>query len=311
MQAEVEALGLPFRLLRLEGVRSEEEARQARLEWFATLGGEATALGHQRDDQAETVLKRVFEGSHELGAMRPVSKWGAMTLWRPLLRIPKRELIAWLEERGLSWLEDPTNQNPQYLRSRMRMELIPQLFGKEVADNLCQLAERAVEFTNYLDRQVAEVPFHRGPLGTWVDLAPLDRVERRHIARRLLGSIPRGELEQIVQLKTADRGRLFVFREASWRFEVGERAFERGWEALWRGGVSVPEPEGPYRVEVLKTLPRAVREKRREAGVPQILRSFCPVVLSAEGVLTDPLVQEIESQKKCFINIKIEQKQTN
>jgi tRNA(Ile)-lysidine synthase len=159
-----ESLNLPFYLHRLDGLPPKEDvARQARLSFFQTVyqqwGCQALLLAHQRDDQSETVLKRIFEGASlvALGGIEPITTLHGMTVWRPLLGISKIDLQRWLDERDLRPLDDPSNRNSKYLRARMRQQIIPELsrqFGKEIHKNLCKLGEAAQELRQYLDRRV-------------------------------------------------------------------------------------------------------------------------------------------------------------
>ncbi len=162
LKAEAEALGLVFHLRKLEGVPMKEEAaRDARFEVLVQVarevGAQAVILGHQMDDQAETVLKRVLEGASlsACGGMKNVSARGGMTFWRPLLTVSKKDLMAWLEERGILYFTDSTNLDPKYLRGRMRGTIVPQLeasFGKSIVKNLCVLGERAQRLESHLER---------------------------------------------------------------------------------------------------------------------------------------------------------------
>ena len=161
LQAQVST---PFHLVRLkEGCRGEEAARKERymafLKLYEELQCQALVLGHQGDDQSETVLKRILEGAHfsSLGGMREVADVWGMTVWRPLLSIPKKKLYLWLEKKGIQPLEDPTNQDPAFLRARMRTEIFPELgkrFGKEVGENLRRLGTSVQELKEYLDKKI-------------------------------------------------------------------------------------------------------------------------------------------------------------
>lgn len=134
---------------RIEGVSGanlEEKFREKRLEILARLykewGAGALMLAHHADDQAETVLKRVLEGSSALHGLLPDRKLLGMRVLRPLLTVTKERLVRWLQERGIGFLEDPTNEDTHYLRARMRKEIIPFLeasFGKGIRKNLCKL----------------------------------------------------------------------------------------------------------------------------------------------------------------------------
>jgi len=92
-----------------------------------------------------------------LKGILPVSNLEGMEVWRPLLDTDKTALRAWLEEKGLTPIEDPTNEDPRYLRGKMRKAILPQLeghFGKEIRSNLRRLGESAQELSDYLARKV-------------------------------------------------------------------------------------------------------------------------------------------------------------
>lgn len=107
----------------------QERARSARyacLEEAATaLGCARIAVGHTRTDQAETVLHRLVRGAglEGLGAIPP--RRGRVI--RPLLEVGRADVLAFLRERGESWLEDPSNERPEFLRVRLRREILPAL----------------------------------------------------------------------------------------------------------------------------------------------------------------------------------------
>lgn len=156
-------LGASFHLKKLIKCETEHKAREERLAFFSLLyqqlGCQALLLGHQRDDQSETVLKRILEGAHltALGGILDVSDLKGMSVWRPLLKYRKKDIYEWLKRKGLHPLEDPTNQDPKFLRSRMRTQIFPELskkFGKEINENLCKIAEVARELTDYLDLKI-------------------------------------------------------------------------------------------------------------------------------------------------------------
>ncbi|HZT46442.1 MAG TPA: tRNA lysidine(34) synthetase TilS [Hyphomicrobiaceae bacterium] len=82
---------------------------------------------HTRDDQAETLLMRLARGSglDGLCAIAPsvdIRRPGrpGLRIVRPLLAVPKSRLVATLEARGITWIEDPSNRSPAYERTRLR-----------------------------------------------------------------------------------------------------------------------------------------------------------------------------------------------
>ncbi len=86
-------------------------------------GWPAVAMAHTADDQAETLLMRLARGSgiDGLAAMRPVMHLDSgHTIVRPLLEISKTDLMAWLQEQTIPWLEDPSNHSGRFERVRVR-----------------------------------------------------------------------------------------------------------------------------------------------------------------------------------------------
>jgi tRNA(Ile)-lysidine synthase len=142
---------LPFVVGRLElgPDAGETRAREERYAWLeaARVGNEARYIvtAHHADDQAETVLMRVLEGSGPAGlaAMAPVS--GALV--RPLLPFRRAQLAAYLEERGLTGWIDPANSDPRHLRSWTRTQLLPLVRSRlpDVDHRLLRLARHARE----------------------------------------------------------------------------------------------------------------------------------------------------------------------
>lgn len=117
--------GLPFHALTLplDPGASAAACRDARYAALEALGADAIATAHHRDDQVETVLANLARGTglRGLAGMRP--RRGRVV--RPLLAIGRAALQAWAEARGLSWVEDPSNRSPRYLRNRIRAQVVP------------------------------------------------------------------------------------------------------------------------------------------------------------------------------------------
>lgn len=80
---------------------------------------------HHLGDQIETFFFRLARGSglNGLACMQPQSQKNGINLLRPLLSFPKSRLIATLKQRNQDWIEDPSNQNTNYTRVRIRQQL--------------------------------------------------------------------------------------------------------------------------------------------------------------------------------------------
>ncbi|MBV9100262.1 MAG: tRNA lysidine(34) synthetase TilS [Candidatus Dormibacteraeota bacterium] len=126
------ARGLPFSAVRLsvgQGPSLQARAREARYEGLtgvaAALGASAIALGHTADDQAETVLMRALSAASPRSLVAMGERSGRLA--RPLLRVWREETVAYCGALGIDPVEDPSNSDRRFLRSRVRHELLPAL----------------------------------------------------------------------------------------------------------------------------------------------------------------------------------------
>ena len=124
----------------------------------AELGARAIAVAHTVGDQAETVLLRLARGSgsRAIAAMQPV----AGDIWRPLLKLERSILRASLVHYGLVAHEDAHNEDPRFLRSRVRHELMPMLrdvLGHDIEASLAKTAELVGEDAEALDASAANI----------------------------------------------------------------------------------------------------------------------------------------------------------
>lgn len=162
----------PFHLKRLDIPKNssnlEDLCREARLAFFKDLikqkGYAAVLLGHHGDDQAELILKRIFEGAPltVLRGMPEVAQHGDISLWRPLLSLKKRDLEDWLHAQGEQGFEDRTNLDPRFLKGRFRTTLMPFLskeFGKEISPRLLKWGKEADELQSFI--QEATIPLEK------------------------------------------------------------------------------------------------------------------------------------------------------
>lgn len=154
--------GISFHQKRITPAKNdlENRAREERHVFFKEIidlqGLKAVVLGHHADDLAETVLKRVFEGAHlfNLKGLSPCTFLGGVPYFRPLLKVRKKQILAFLEAKGIPFFLDPTNDDSKYLRSRLRKDIFPllsTLFGKEITPSLCRLSQHASELDDFIE----------------------------------------------------------------------------------------------------------------------------------------------------------------
>jgi len=185
----------------------EDAARQVRYGFLARaskqVGANAVAIAHNLDDQAETVLMHILRGSG-LEGLRGMTAFYTravdsvlLTVFRPLLRIPKADTIAYCCENGLSPRFDESNLSEDMTRNRIRMNLLPEMrsYNPAIAGSLGRLAESVSHDLDFMaqavDKAVADV-VTRGAGGVTLDrsaFAALHPAIQRHLLRRAVETV--------------------------------------------------------------------------------------------------------------------------
>jgi tRNA(Ile)-lysidine synthase len=137
----------------------EERARDARREFLLRVAdrvqADFVALGHHRDDQAETVLMRLMRGSGAAG-MAAMAESGPGRLIRPMLSLSRAEIREYLAARAISFVEDSSNASRDILRNRIRADLLPMLERDYAPGFSGRLVELASEMRS-LDELVTSI----------------------------------------------------------------------------------------------------------------------------------------------------------
>lgn len=157
----VDAFDVPS-YIKVTGLSPEEASRRVRYEFFERVLFETRsnklALGHNADDQVETVIMRFLRGAGLAGlAGIPPLRHGGRT-WnfvviRPLLEVTRREIESYCASIGIKPRTDASNQSPIYLRNRVRLQLLPILEGYNPAlrKSLCHMALLMRDEEDYLN----------------------------------------------------------------------------------------------------------------------------------------------------------------
>ncbi len=222
-------LGLAHRTLLWKGAkpstRVQERARDARyrllVDHARAIKADALLTAHHADDQAETVLFRLLRGSGVAGlrGMDAMTSRDGVTIARPLIGVKKSELIAFAQARGAAFLEDPSNADPRFARTRLRA-LIQRLADEGLdAGALDRLARRAGETEEALARLTALVEARLGAGGP-IDaralfqepIAIVQRILSARVAETGGRDPSRVGLEKIETLASALRGALALRR---------------------------------------------------------------------------------------------------
>ena len=155
-----EALGVPLEVVNVQvrpGASVERAAREARYGAFiaALRDNEVLLTAQHRDDQAETLLFRLLRGAgvRGLSAMPRQRPLGAGHLLRPLLDVSRAELEAYARQHGLSWIEDPSNDDHRYARNYLRQRVFPVLTEQwpQASSTLARSAAHLSEAQGLLD----------------------------------------------------------------------------------------------------------------------------------------------------------------
>ena len=174
--------------IRRSGVEAAaREVRHARLQEIrAGAGADYIATAHQKNDQAETVIMRIATGTG-LAGLRGIHAVRDDGIIRPLLDVTRDEILAYLEQRGVTPRRDRMNDDPRFLRNRVRTAIRD--LGPDAIDGIANVAsqaqqlwphvERAIDRAGKLETSRDATRFVEWPDDPWMRRALLHREIRR------------------------------------------------------------------------------------------------------------------------------------
>ena len=242
--------GLPVRLRvqRLQGSPQpgdsvEAWARRGRYEALATLAREAGAhcvlLAQHRTDQAETVLLQALRsaGGAGMGGMGPQREHAGVRFVRPWLDQPRPAIEAYVRRHRLAYVDDASNADPRYARSRLRTAVWPALVAAfphaeaALAGAALRLREEqacAADLAR-LDLEGCHAAGDRLDVGRWSTLASHRQANllRLWLTQHLRAGVPDSLVARLVRELTAARG------GARWPAPGGELRLARGTLEWW------------------------------------------------------------------------------
>jgi tRNA(Ile)-lysidine synthase len=159
----------------------EDAARRLRYDFLhrvaESVSADRIAVGHTRDDQAETLLLKLIRGAGLTGLGGIYPRRGIVV--RPLLDVGRADLRRHVELRGHSWVEDETNENLGNPRNRIRHRVLPELdltAGASSVPAIARAAANGREDGQWLD-ELADRRFDamvvRGNAGLEIDVSAL------------------------------------------------------------------------------------------------------------------------------------------
>jgi tRNA(Ile)-lysidine synthase len=151
--------GLPFETTRLllGPEVSEDRLRQERYTWLDGIrqkhGADGIVTAHHQDDMLETLALNCNRGTGWRGI---ASLRSSDTLFRPLLNVPKTELVRYAIDNNLQWREDSTNDDIRYTRNYIRHGVVPKLSAVQ-RKKLLNLAKQQQELREEIEKEVLSV----------------------------------------------------------------------------------------------------------------------------------------------------------
>lgn len=205
VQAVARHHGLPFvyHAIKLGPGASEATARAARYDFLRDVrrasGAEAVITAHHQDDALETAIINMLRGSGRKGL---TSLGSQADLIRPMLRIPKSDLITYAKDQGLKWREDSTNQDEAYLRNYVRRRLLSR-FDDASRAKLWQLINDLAKTNRELDTSLAK-QLETQPIAGTLDRQWFNRLPHA-VAREVMASWLRAHDMRSFDSKTLER----------------------------------------------------------------------------------------------------------
>jgi tRNA(Ile)-lysidine synthase len=258
----------------------EAAARAARRAAFARHPAGVVALAHQLDDQAETVLLNLLRGAGVRGAsaMPVLGRLGTKVLWRPLLAVPRREVLAHARARRLKWIEDESNRDDALTRNFLRLHVGP-LLETRFPRWRESLARAARNFAGADDKARLALREYLGEQG----LRAPSEAKLGEMLRQLAGRGARAEIAHDGALLRRYRDRVSVTRADAGRDgELRLRpARGRGIDAtrLAQAPLSLRARVGGERLQLDVRRPRrSLKNLFQEAGIPPWRREQLPLL---------------------------------
>ena len=304
------AWGVPLRVRKVtvkkKGEGLEAAARAARYEAFRKTPCDVLALAHHLDDQAETVLMNLFRGAGLRGAsgMAASGAFHDKLLVRPLLDVPREDIVTYARSEGLSWVEDESNDDEALTRNFVRRRVAP-----VVSQRFPRWREALARASrHFAERDLSANRLLREFLAAQGLKAPSEK-KLAELVRQLAGQGSRTEIRHDGARFRTYRGDLVAVKEGpakpfkarSWQGEKrlgledlgGELRFRRvrgrGFVVPSRRRIEIRTRSGGERLQLDARRPRrTLKNLFQEAGVPAWERERLPLLFCGTDLVWAP-----------------------
>lgn len=136
-------------------------ARRARFAFFDEImqkhSYDKLALGHNRDDQVETIMMALLQG-YSLKGIKGIQPISGKRI-HPLLNLSRNQIVEYAKMKELKWVEDSTNFKTDYLRNQLRIKIIPELqkILPKFETSLISFSQQTSEMDDRLNRTVEDL----------------------------------------------------------------------------------------------------------------------------------------------------------
>jgi tRNA(Ile)-lysidine synthase len=293
--------------VRRTGRGLEAAAREARYAAFAKEKADTIVLAHNLDDQAETVLMNLLRGAGLRGAsgMAERAPLGSKTLLRPLLDVPRKEILAYARAHDLAWIEDESNADESLTRNFIRRRVGP-LLEQKFPQWKAALARAARHFAR---RETGREEMLRSFLRAQGLKAPSE-AKLVEMLKQLTSGGARTRIAHDGAELSVYRGKLSIagkrsdasFKPLTWKGEPSLSIPALGGELRFRkargGGIGLEHRPLSVRLrsggERLQPDPRRPRRTLKnlfqETGVPPLDRERLPLLFLGEDLVWVPCV---------------------
>ena len=268
----------------------EGAAREARYSALLSYSGATVVLAHHQDDQVETFFLQALRGSGVDGlsgmlAIRDDFDSGK-EIFRPMLGIERKEIMAYAKQRGLKWIEDPSNSDHKFSRNYLRNDILPQLrsrfpaFDRSILNAVQNLTEVGELITELAVQDIDVLTSSCG--GLEIDgLSQLSQPRAINIFRELFrrrGAVAPGRSWMIEALRqctgakrsasvSVDTKHVSIRRYRNHCYVLNkDRSISEDWSKAWQGEAIIDLPLGLGYLEFTESVGNGVSRELLESG---------------------------------------------
>jgi tRNA(Ile)-lysidine synthase len=200
------------------------------------LKAHSIVLGHQQNDQAETVLLRLLRGAG-ISGLAAMAELGPGRLLRPLLSLNRRVILAYLAAIGANYVVDSSNLDAGALRNRVRARLLPYIeraYSPGLSRRLAELAGEMREFESFIVAEAGRSLDERLVPAADISQNATWRLNVRGF-KSVSRALAQAELRELIKRAVGDLRRIErVHIEAMWGLAAGDNpaaslVLPRGW----------------------------------------------------------------------------------